>query len=157
MKTPLIAALAATLTLSACGSFSTRINPFNWGKHRAPKGDVLTPAGGYPAARTAGPLVPRVQSLRVNRTPDGVILRATGLPPTQGYWDGKLVPTNDGKPDAQGVMTYRFVLVPPPEATRVSTPQSREVNVAAHIDNYTLRAIRRIVVEGAQNSLSARH
>ena len=150
MKKPLVAALAATLMLGACGMFSSRNGA------GAQSSDPLIPKGGYPAPVAAGPLVQKVVSMRVSATAGGVIIRATGLPPTQGYWDGKLVPTNGGKPDAKGVMTYRFVLVPPPYPTRVSTPQSREVSVGAHLNDYDLRTIRRIVVEGATNSLSAR-
>lgn len=156
MKKPLVAALAATLTLSACGSFSSRINPFNWGKDRAPQGDILTPKGGFPAPEAAGPLVPFVASMHVEKAVDGVIVRATGLPPIQGYWGGKLVPTNYGEPDENGVLTLRFVLVPPPTQTRVSTPQSREVTVAIQVSAAKLRTIRRFVIQGQSNSLSAR-
>ncbi len=145
------------MLVSACGSFSSRINPFNWGRHAsAPQEDTLTPKGGYPAMEPTGPLVPKVTALKVERTPTGAIVRATGLPPYQGYWDGSLAATNDGEPDQNGVMTYRFILKPPPAPTNASTAASREVSVGAYLSASKLRRIRQIVVEAQSNRMTAR-
>lgn len=159
MKKQLLAALAAVSLVSACGGVgSSSLNPFNWGKGRQQASpDTLEPKGGYPSQNLPEiPQVAQVLSLKIDRNPGGVIVRATGLPPTQGYWDGQLKATNDGEPDKNGVLTFQFLLVPPPVPSAVSTKASREVTVATYVDNYKLRSVRRIVVEGANNSLSAR-
>ena len=89
------------------------------------------------------------------RQPGGAIVRATGLPPTQGWWDASLVAENSGLP-VDGVLTYRFVVDQPREATRVSTQQSREVTAAAYLSDIKLEGISQIVVLGAENSQSSR-
>ena len=44
----------------------------------------------------------------------GVIVRVEGEAPTQGYWGAALAPVGDGAPDAAGVVSFRFVAMPPP-------------------------------------------
>lgn len=162
MRRPLLAAFAAILALSACGNgFSGRLNPFNWGKHRAASAgaedDVLTPPGGYPSdALLQAPMVERVLSMKVEPTTGGIVIHATGLPPTQGFWYSRLIATNDGAPDDKGTVTYRFVLFPPKTPQPVSTQRSREVTAGAFIATEKMGGIRRIVIEGRTNSLSAR-
>lgn len=152
MKTPITVALVATLALAGCGGFrESRLNPFNWFKSQrsGPPADDLLAANTDPR-----PLVAQVTRLEVRPTPTGAIVAAAGLPPTQGWWDAELVPENDGKP-VDGVLTYRFVVKPPPYRARVSTPQSRELIAGAALSNIALRDVRRIVVAGAANSLSS--
>ncbi|MCF1708374.1 hypothetical protein L0V05_06020 [Tabrizicola sp. J26] len=143
--------LALILAVSACGSSQARwYNPFSWW------GNSEEVAGSYSALPSAAddprPLVAQVTSMAVESTTEGVIVRATGLPATQGYWDGALL--TDGPID--GKLTYRFVLVPPPEPKRVSTERSREVTVGAFIGNIELQDVREIIVQGANNARSSR-
>ncbi|MFA5538913.1 MAG: hypothetical protein WCZ72_11335 [Gemmobacter sp.] len=148
MRKPLIAALAMVLFVGACGAArESRLNPFNWfGRSEQ------TAAVAVETADTR-PLVEQVVTLAVEPTSDGAIVRATGLPPTQGWWDGALVLYDSGREDT---IAYRFVLAPPSEARRVSTPQSREVTVATHLSRIRLEGIRTITVTGAGNARSAR-
>ena len=44
------------------------------------------------------PLINQITDLKLERVPGGAILRATGLPPTQGYFDGALLLMNRGQP-----------------------------------------------------------
>ncbi|MFC2969202.1 hypothetical protein [Acidimangrovimonas pyrenivorans] len=158
MRKSLVAALSAALFVSACGggSGSSRLNPLTWFGPHEKKAETLTPKGGYPTATEDNrALVDRVTALKVERMPGGAIVRATGLPPTQGWWDVSLVAENDGEPK-DGVLTYQFRLSPPREQTRVSTKASREVTAAAFVTDLTLSKLHRIVVVGANNSLSAR-
>lgn len=145
MKKPLLAALALTMTLGACG----RLNPANWGGGRD---EPVDPAFA-PVVQAADPrpLVAQVTELRVEETRDGAIVRATGLPPTQGFWEAELV----ARPLTDGVQVYDFRIVPPADGARVSTQASREVTVAAGLNRADLAGIRQIVVQGAANALSS--
>ena len=152
MKTPITVALVATLALAGCGGLrESRLNPFNWFKSQrsGPPADDLTAQNADPR-----PLIDQVTRLEVRATPTGAIVAAAGLPPTQGWWDAELVAENDGKP-VDGVLTYRFVVMQPPYAARVSTPQSREVTAGAALSTFDLAEVRRIVVAGERNSLSS--
>jgi hypothetical protein len=152
MRLPVIGVLIVALTLTACGRIrDSRINPFNWfGRSEATQvavvpGEVIDPRG----------LVEQVTELEIAREPGGAIVRATGLPPTQGYWSADLVAENGGEP-VDGVMTYRFVVFPPVTRKPVSTQQSRELTAATYLSNIKLASIRQIVVVGASNSRSSR-
>ena len=160
MKTPLLAMLALTVALTACGRVrESRLNPFNWfGKDREEVA-TLAPTGGYAAALADDrPMVAQVTRLEIKQTPTGAIVSATGLPPTQGLWDAELVALNGGEPDENGVLTYAFKVYPPfegtPPATRVMGPQSREVTAAAFLNTYNLQRIRKVVVEAQGNARS---
>lgn len=148
-----LAPVALVLLLSACGSSgqSHWYNPFSWwgGSKEVPT-TLGVPQGANEDQR---PLVAQVTSLSVELTSDGAIVRATGLPPTQGYWDGALV--QDGE-ITDGRIVYRFVLVPPVRPKPVSTVQSREVTVATYISNIKLQQVEDVVVQGASNARSAR-
>ncbi|MDH2327652.1 hypothetical protein QCN27_12335 [Cereibacter sp. SYSU M97828] len=145
MRKPLLAALALTMTLGACG----RLNPANWGGGRPePMDPAFAPVV---VAADPRPLVAQVTSLKVEETRDGAIVRATGLPPTQGFWQADLI----ARPLADGVLVYDFRIAPPVEDRRVSTQASREVTVAAVLNRADLAGIRQIVVQGAGNALSS--
>ena len=143
--------LVCAVVLSGCARVSeSRFNPFNWF------------GGGNEEERVAvaedtadpRPLVAEVTSLAVERTPTGAIIRATGLPPRQGWHTGELVPDTDGP--VGGVLSYRFRAVPPFEPTRVSTERSRELSVAVAISQITLSETRVIQVIGARNVRTTR-
>lgn len=145
MKTPLLSALTLVIALGGC---SSSWNPLNWGGSDVP--DTLEPEGGYAAATADGrPLVSEVTGVTVERTPGGVILRATALPPSQGYWSVALVP--ETRDPVDGRMTYRFVAWPPIQPMPASTPVSREVTAARFINAYALESIQHISVVGATN------
>lgn len=151
MNKPLIAALCAVLALGACGSIGkSRLNPFNWFGRSTESTTTVSAPGELPADQRQ--LVAQVTDLTVERMPGGVIIRATGLPPTQGFWDAELVarPVEDGK------IIYDFRVFPPVEQSAVSTVQSREVIVATFLSNIKLEGIRQITVQGANNARSSR-
>lgn len=144
---------ALVLGIAGCSGFrDSRINPLNWfGRSTEGPGTVVV------AEEPADPrsLVAAVTDLTVTSTPTGAIVTAVGLPPTQGWFEAELVAENFGDP-VEGVMTYRFVVFPPPTATRTSTPQSREVTAGKFLSNIDLETISEIVVQGASNSRSVR-
>jgi len=150
MRLPLIAALTAVTLLQACGGLrDSRINPFNWFGRSAPVAVIAATE----APADARSQVQEVLSMAVDPYPGGAIVRATGLPPTQGYWEAELV----ARPvDENGVLVYDF-LVFPPETTKDAGPQqSREIAVGANLTNRELEAITQIVVQGLTNARASR-
>lgn len=137
MNKTLIVLLALTVALGGCG--------------RKPKDDPMMPSAEELAARDKRPLVAQVTNLTFDRYPGGVILRATGLPPDQGWWDADLVSRGV---DANGVQTYDFRVSPPDAASSANTVQSRQITAAVSISDIKLQSIRRIVVQGASNALT---
>lgn len=150
----LIMTLAVALSLAGCARVrDSKLNPFNWfgGSEEGPAQVVETASGRPNDPRV---LVAEVVTLEVAQIPEGAIVRANGLPPTQGWWEAELVAENDGKP-VDGVLTYRFVVAHPVGVKPASTPQSREVTAATSLSNIALAGVRRIVVVGASNSRSS--
>lgn len=102
------------------------------------------------------PLVPQVTSLNIDETPGGVIVRATGLPPTVGYWQGGLVlEQRDGRP-VDGMLSFVFRAAPPLVTTGPGGTRNRELTVARFISNQQLQGVNTIRVVGERNALSAR-
>ena len=93
------------------------------------------------------------QLTNVEDIPGGAIVRATGLTPTQGWWQAELVPL---PVDEKGRLVLEFRIFPPIDDTAVNTPQSREVTVALYLSNIKLAALTEIVVQGQTNARAAR-
>jgi hypothetical protein len=91
--------------------------------------------------------------MQVEEIPGGAIIRATGLTPTQGWWQAELVPQ---PVDVNGRLVLEFRIFPPVETTRVNTPRSREVVVAEYMSNIKLGPVREVVVQGVSNARAAR-
>ena len=145
---------AMALVLSGCGLGQSRLNPFNWFRS-GPEVETLE-AVPLEDTRERRPLVAQITQLVIERTPGGAIIRATGLPPEQGWYDAELVNVDrDGQP-IDGILYYGFHAQPPLERTRVSTVQSRELTAAKFVSNVTLASVREIRVTGSVNSRSAR-
>ena len=144
-----LALIAALCLVTACAAVRTSpLNPLNWfGPARtAPVADLVTAAAADPRA-----LVAQVTALRIEPTAGGVLIRATGLPPTQGYWQAELVKVDTDNPET---LTYDFRIFPPLTATRTGTQPSREVVVATSVSNIALGEVRSITVQGATNALT---
>lgn len=137
--------------LAGCEAIGeSRFNPVNWGGTSAP--ESLIPANTVVVVDDR-PLVDQVTELVVERAPGGVIVRATGLPPTQGFWAGDLVPVGgDEVPD--GVLALEFKVLPPTETRPAAAPQTREIVVAEFLSDQSVRQFSRITVIGARNQRS---
>lgn len=141
--------LFACLGLAACG---TAINPLNWFQGSddgdipnfeiVDRVEVTDPRG----------LVPEVLSLTVDQVPQGAIVQATGLPPTQGFWDADLVEVDR----TDGNLVYEFRILPPLRSTPQGTPQSREILAGTTLSVRELAGIRSITVLGAENRRAVR-
>jgi hypothetical protein len=142
--------LTAALGLAGCGRIrDSRLNPFNWFGRSEEAEKVALPE----APRDPRALVQTVLSLVVEETAGGAIVRATGLPPTQGWWDAELV----AQPvDENGRLVLDFRIFPPIETKRAGTQPSREVVVALFLSNIKLDPVREIIVQGETNARAAR-
>jgi len=141
--------LCATLVLGACES---SLNPVNWFGNSKSQTVVTDPA--QPASTDPRPTVNQVTDMAVERVPGGAIVRATGLPGRQGFWDAALV--REGEKSESGVLTFQFRIFPPLRATEQGTPPSREITAAVFLSGQALEGVRTIVVRGATNQRSAR-
>lgn len=144
--------LAATLVvaLAGCGSLrETKLNPFNWFK----RSEVRVAVDVAEDPSDLRPLVETVVDLVVEPIPGGAIVRARGLPPTQGWWDAELVLTPNEDPT---VLVYEFRIMQPDRPQDVNLPQSREIDVAIFVSDYKLEFVNEVVVQGATNARSAR-
>lgn len=146
-----ILALAVVIGLGGCARVSeSRLNPFNWFGNSEEEPVVVADV----EDEDPRPRVAQITSLRIEETPTGAIVRATGLPPTQGYFDAQLVPASDAP--VNGTFVFVFRAEPPSGPRRVSTVQSRELVAARAISTQELAALRVVRVEGATNALTAR-
>jgi hypothetical protein len=147
-----------TLTLCAglagCGDSSMNsLNPFNWwggddvAVEVTPDGEVVDPR----------PLIGEVTALVAESTPGGVIIRATGLPPTQGFWDAVLLPDSPELiPDEDGVLGFDFRAAMPLVAQPVGSPRTREIVTGYFLSNQDLAGIRSVTIRGERNARSLR-
>ncbi len=154
MRRNLILFLTLTLSLAGCGNFAqSNYNPLNWFKSGKPTAQSTGPAVLYVPPVDNRVLVAQVLSLKLERNPNGAIVRATGLPPSQGWWKAQLVKLD--QPDATKIV-YAFRVFPPVTPQPVGTTISREITVAANLSNLQLAGVRTIAVQGATNTLSVR-
>ena len=139
--------LTLTVALAGCGGLrDSRLNPFNWFGRSAPAEKVLIATGPKEDPR---PLVETVTDMQIEPFRGGAIVRATGLTPTQGWWEAELV---ELPIDENGVLVLEFRILPPILPTDVNTPRSREVTVGTSFSDIKLAKITRIVVQGKTNA-----
>lgn len=155
MRSPLFAAFAVVLTVSACATVrESRFNPFNWFGRSQETRMVAADDGRLADGRQ---LVAEVVELKVEPMPGGAIVRATGRNDTQGWWNGELVEqVSDDADSDPSIVTFQFVVAQPWDQTRVSTPRSRELTVGTFLTKRRLETIRAITVIGARNSRTSR-
>lgn len=143
-------ALVASIALAGCGFVrESKLNPFNWFGRSEPAERVAT------VEKPADPrfLVEDVVSMDIESYSGGVIVRAKGITPTQGWWDAELV---ELKQDDDSHLVLEFRLLAPLTKTDVNTPRSREVVVAKTLSPQRLEYISKITVQGANNARTSR-
>lgn len=151
MRAGLLAAMAAVMVVSACATVrESRLNPLNWfGRSEAARIEAA------PAAVNYGGRIPvaDVTELHIEPANGGAIIRAKGVPQTQGWYQGDLVLEPS---EREGELSYRFVVQQPEGLQRIGTAVSREVTVATFVSDFRLEGIRQITVAGAQNARTTR-
>ncbi|MFI0395278.1 hypothetical protein [Paracoccus jiaweipingae] len=165
---PLTPALALTLLLSGCGSFSgdSGLNPLGWfsGRDRGP--ETLAPKGGYPTTTAdARQPIAHIASAVLKDVPDGKLLVVTGMAPTRGWWDAELVPelpqvAGRLRGDQDGILRLRFVAQAPyadsPDARVPANPNVDMITTALPISRITMAGLRGITVSGATQVITIR-
>jgi hypothetical protein len=98
------------------------------------------------------PPEPRSVALReteAERALHGVILRAVGEAPTQGYYSATLRPLGGGAPDAAGILSFELVAIPPAEPQSVGPARTRVLSAGLFMPNKSLEDLRGFRVAGA--------
>ena len=160
MKTSLTLALIAALSVSGCSRIAdSRLNPFNWFGPSQPVANVDADGNLRPLVPGTGSVVfdqrgaiDQISSMSVERTPEGAIVRATGIASTQGQFNAQLVPVQF----ANGVLTLAFRVEAPAGFSAGGTDSSRSITVARALSNAELAGVRVIRVQGARNAREAR-
>ena len=146
---------AVLLTLSGCARISdSRLNPFNWFGNST-ETTAVAPADRRPlvpegrgAIVDSRPMVQTITALSIDRAPSGAIVRATGVAPTQGYFNAELVEVGI----SNGVLMLEFRAQAPTGFKAQGSARSREINAGYIIDTTTLAGIRSVRVQSATNA-----
>ena len=168
MRIILTTALVSALALPGCGGSSggSDYNPLNWfGKSRnetvAPeaKNALIPKKSGLRREQAApeGVAVAQILALAIEPAAGGAILRVTGLSPTLGAYDVRLVPEFDLEIDGP-LQTLEYSLKTEYSTrSRPAAPQrSRELTAAVFLSDEDLEGVREIRVSGAENARSVR-
>ncbi len=102
------------------------------------------------------PRVAEITSLAVETVTGGVIVLATALPSTQGWFKPELVSDSPDGKQVGGVLSYSFRALPPRETQPPSTERSRTLTAAAFVPQARLADVRSVRVSGVLNSRSVR-
>ena len=151
------------VALSGCGGVGSMsvgsLNPFSWGKSdvQADQQERIAAARTTLASFDDGrPLMPSVDFVSADRSPMGVILRASGQSPSLGYHSAGLRPLLSTRPDEDGVLLFELVAFPPEASPGPGTAATRQIEVATYLPNSRLRGVRSIVVVSAGGERSVR-
>jgi hypothetical protein len=152
--------LCATLSLSACATISeSRFNPLNWfgsstSVPTTANGEIrpLVAAGTQIGEVDRRGLIDTVSEMRIERTPNGALVRATGIAATAGQFNAQLVPVGfEG-----GTLTLAFRIETPPNAQAGGPTATRAITAARALDFGDLAGVSRIEVQGVRNTRIAR-
>ncbi len=148
---------AVLLSLSGCARVAdSRFNPLNWFGQSTSQVPVdangqirpLVPQGRGNVTVDGRVLVQSISSLRVDRSPTGAIVTATGLAPTQGYFNAELV----SRGVDNGVLLLEFRAQAPTAFNVPGSDRSRQITVAYDIESNELAGIRSVQVQSASNT-----
>lgn len=151
MRKAMLAGLAAAMVVTGCASVrESRLNPFNWFGRSTQERAVAQAAAAVDGGRVQ---VDQVTELFIEPTTGGAIVRAKGVPPTQGWYKAELIRETAAN---EGELVFRFVVKAPQGEMPQGTPMSREITAATFLNDFTLEGVRSITVTGAQNARSTR-
>jgi hypothetical protein len=160
MIRPALVTLSLVVGLSGCARLAeSRLNPLNW-FGRSVEVTATDPAQRRPLVTAAQRsievdgrlLVPVVTELTIDRTSIGAIVRATGIAPTQGYFNAELVEVGT----ENGVLVYDFRIEAPQGFQVTGNEATRRISAAEDLSNADLAGIRAVRVRGADNAREAR-
>ena len=136
------------------------MNPMNWFNKNREAAVATTPQATEPLVPTrrevivvdSRELIAQVVSAEIAQTPSGAILRATGVAPTQGYFNAELVLEGI----QNGTATYAFRVERPARFEIEGTTASRTITAATLLSADDLNGIRSVIVKAAGNTVTAR-
>ena len=138
---------------STIGGLTSRVTGLFGGDEAQPAARAETvPAEVAAAAPDPTVLLPNVELLAADRGRQGVILRAEGMAPTQGYHSPEL--RSLGAVGADGLATVELRAAPPAEPHPVGAPATRVLSVGRFYSNRELRDIRSFRIVAAGNALA---
>ena len=161
MLRPIGMAACLVLTVSGCSRLAgSPVNPMNWFNKNREAAVATTPQATEPLVPTrrevivvdSRELIAQVVSAEIAQTPSGAILRATGVAPTQGYFNAELVLEGI----QNGTATYAFRVERPARFEIEGPTASRTITAATLLSAGDLNGIRSVVVKGAGNTVTAR-
>jgi len=172
MRISIVALLITGITLSGCSSWQgSRANPSNWfNKSRSAEvpGDAsVDPVNALIPAEKEGGLFSRsgdsdedfsvavasVTGLKIERTPSGAIIYATGLAARQGAHDVWLRLNENSD---ESTLEYSFRAVYPETATPIGSENTRILRVAVSLTHQDLAGIKLIRVSSESNARETR-
>ena len=148
--------IAVLLTLTGCAHIDdSGFNPTNWFSRNTlvildtnNEPPSLIPKNRRTVVIDNRSMVTSIISLKIDRSPNGVIVRAVGITQTQGYFNAELVISSI----SNGVLDLEFRAQKPTALQVPSTIQSRQINVAYFINQADLFAINSVRVTTATNA-----
>ncbi|NOD75541.1 MULTISPECIES: hypothetical protein [unclassified Ruegeria] len=174
MQKSLSVLIIATLTLTACSGWrDSRVNPSNWfGSSRSVKtetppdpnaADALVPQQrqgtglfSRPNIADSSIRIGQIDELRIDATPTGAIIYATGTAVRQGAYNARLVRVNSEENEKNGTMEFEFLVNYPSAQTLQGSERTRMVSDAVNVSRQDLEGIRLVRVVGQQNALESR-
>lgn len=159
MRVTLPLLLCAALSVTGCARVSgSKLNPLNWFGGSQPSGMTtsgevrpLVPQNRVTKVVDTRGAIDQVTELSIERTPNGALIRATGVASTQGQFNAQLVPiANEG-----GTLTLAFRIEGAAGFEGTNSAYSRQVTVARFMSLTELADVRTIRVQGATNARSA--
>ncbi|MER2507670.1 hypothetical protein [Amaricoccus sp.] len=118
------------------------------------EGNANANYGATSADETPDPVPLPLRLAVAERAASGVILRVEGVSPTQGFYEAALLPLNDGKPDAAGIVSLELVAIPPATPGAIGPERTRALSAAAFYPNRLMKPITGFRVRGGQNVIT---
>ncbi len=164
--------LVSSLGLTACNSWrDSRANPTNWfgsststpTEVSADDADALVPKTSNgrglfdrPEPEDTSVPIAVIDELRIDATPFGAIVYASGTAIRQGAYGARLSLVESQENTKNGVMEFSFRVNYPSRSTPQGTERSRMVSDAINVTRQELEGIRVVRVVGQQNALESR-
>ncbi|MFS4583099.1 hypothetical protein [Phaeobacter sp. C3_T13_0] len=165
--------LIGAVALSGCGFRDSRVNPLNWFggsgevEVKETSGEPVNPlipvknrvsVFTRPDAVDSSVLVQSVSEMRVERTPTGAIVYASGIAARQGAY-GVELRLDEADIDARtrdATLDFTFRAIYPEYRTAVGTERTRTLRAAVSLTQQQLSSVRSIRVVAAQNARESR-
>ncbi|UTS80324.1 hypothetical protein [Phaeobacter piscinae] len=173
MQRSLALLLVGAVALSGCGFRDSRVNPLNWfgGSDEVEvvetSGEPVNPlipvqnrvsVFARPDAVDESVLVQSVTDMRVERTPTGAIVYATGIAARQGAY-GVELRLDEADRDARtrdATLDFTFRAIYPDTRTALGSERTRTLRAAVSLSQQQLASVRSIRVVAAQNARESR-